>query len=128
MGKTEQLAGLGERSLTIAGHKVQEQIRTFSQNYQMTPDGVLFQPLTKAYARAKERAGYGRKPNLTRTGGYMREIKPRKVGDEIEVGAGEDYLEISQGLSNYRPHIGIAPETPGIIEAALVEEFERMFA
>jgi len=128
MGKTDGLADLGERGLTIAGHEVQNQIRRFSQEYMMTPDGVLFQPLSNAYRRSKIRAGYQGVPNLTRTGGYMREMKPRKVTDGIEVGPGSDYEAIAQGLSSRREHIGIAPETPGIIEAKLVEEFERMFA
>lgn len=127
MGKTEQLADLGERSLTIAGYEVQNQIPRFSQEYQMTPDGALFQPLTNAYRHSKIRAGYAGVPNLTRTGGYMREIKARKVGDKIEVGPRSEYETIAQGLSSRREHIGIAPETPGIIESKLVEEFERMF-
>lgn len=123
------LANLGERSLTIAGHEIQGQIRRFSQQLSMTPDGATFKPYVPAYAKYRQRKGRQTSPvNLTFTGEYMRDIMPRKVGNEVQVGPKESDMLRAQGLSAKREHIGIAPETPGIIEAKMLEEFERAFA
>lgn len=125
LGNVKKLSELDERCMTIAGHKVQEQIRRFSQEYMMSPDGTTFAPLTKKYEKRKVRAGRKGLPNFTFTGSYMRGMKPRKSGGDVLVGPESDHEPMAEGLSKKRSHIGIANETPGIIEASMKEEFER---
>ncbi len=123
----ETLGKLPERVQTAAGHTVQKQIRQHSQEYMQSPDGVTFAPLTDKYRKRKVKSGRPGLPNLTFTGELMRDIKPRKEGDEIFIAPKESDLAKAEGLSKKRPFIGLAPETPGLIEQAMVVAFEDMF-
>lgn len=119
-----RLEKLSERLPMAAGNIVAKQIRTFSQEYQMTPDGASFKELTPAYKRRKMRSGRPGVPNLTWSGELMRETKARKAGGNVEVGPQESQQAQAEGLSKKRPFVGLAPETPGIIEAS----FQKIFA
>lgn len=122
------LATYSERTLTIAGREVQNQIVNLSRNKQVSPDGVPFKVLSSAYKRRKERAGHEGIPNLTLSGNYLNSVSViAREGNNVYVGPEDAYAGQAQGLSKLREHIGIAPETVLKVEQECIEEFERMF-
>lgn len=123
----DKLIKLPERLPMTAGRIVANQIRTFTHEYSMTPDGATFAPYVPAYAKRRQRMGLQiSKVDLKISGEYGRDIQPRAEGDEIIVAPKDSDMKRAAGLSKKRPHIGIAPETPGIIEAAMQKIFEEL--
>lgn len=123
-----KLEKLPARMQMSAARTIANNMRRYMHEYGMTPDGVTYAPYTKAYARRRFNK-FGLqvdKVDLKVTGEYGRGIKPRKEGEDIIVAPKDSDLPRAQGLSKKRPHIGVAPEVPGLIEASWQGLFESL--
>ena len=108
---------------SVAGVLV-KQIKTLSQQQQVTYRGTPFKKLTPAYRKRKVKAGHPGIPNLTYTGKYMDRIGLRQDEDVPYVGPVAAFQPQAQGLSKKRPHLGVHPDSIRLAENGLAQMWE----
>ncbi len=111
----------------VAGVLV-KQVKTLSQQQQVSFDGSAFAPLTPAYKRRKRHAGHLGIPNFTYSGKYMNRIGLRLDGAVPYVGPVESFQPQAQGLDKKRKIWGVHPDSVRLSISALEQAWKGMVA
>ena len=102
------------------GGIIAQEIHRNTEDLSRSPDGTAFTPYSPKYIPKRQRYGLRTdRVDLHFTGRYIHSIQPRREGSDVYVSPGEEFEKQALGLNRLRPHIGISPEVPQLVEAML---------